>query len=118
MIQHEYSFTRNIAIDDFFSLMVETAGSHGGWKFEIDANLHTMIWTPSILLNAWQMHPKVTAILEEVSEGTTRCRVITRNKGFIDPFGIFKRVHEKSYKKLFGLLREISREHETPENEK
>jgi len=113
MIQHEYTFTRNIAIEHFFSLMMENAGSHAGWIFDHDPTLYTIVWKPTILLNAWQMHPKVTATLEEVSIGTTRCKVITVNKGFIDPFGIFKRVHKKAYKKLFAPLREVSKEHET-----
>ena len=118
MIQHEHTFTRKIAIDDFFNLMVKNTGRHAGWKFELDAGLYTIVWTPSILLNAWQMHPKVTATLEEVSEGTTRCRVTTVNKGFFDPFGIFKRVHLKTYNKLLGPLRELTKDHESASNGK
>lgn len=110
IIQHEFVFTRNIDINAFFSLMMENRASHPGWKFEHDPSIYTIVWTPTILLNVWQMHPKVTATLEQVSKKTTRCRVTTTNKGFFDPFGIFKRVHKKSYKKLIGPLRDATRE--------
>jgi hypothetical protein len=113
MIEHEYRFTRNIAIEDFFALMMENRGSHTGWKFEHDPALYTIVWTPTILLNVWQMHPKVTATLEEVSKGATQCKVVTINKGFIDPFNIFKHVHEKSYKRLFDPIRKASKQVET-----
>jgi len=115
MIQHEYSFTRNLPIENFFSLMIQHIGNHQGWKVEPDLNGYTIVWTPTIFYNIWQVHPKVIATLEKVSEGTTRCRVLTTNRGrvFIDLFGIFKRVHKKSYTQLLGPIRQATKEYAT-----
>lgn len=115
MIEHEFDFTRKIGIDDFFDLMVENRGRHTGWKFEYDPSTYTIVWTPSILLNIWQVHPKVTASLEKISDTSTRCTVKTVNKGkfFFDLFGIFKKVHKKSFHKLFDEVRTKTRETET-----
>lgn len=115
MVQHEYHFTRNIKIETFFKLMMENRGRHTGWKFEHDPSIYTIVWTPSILLNIWQVHPKVTASLEVISKTKTRCTVRTVNKGkfFFDLFGIFKKVHEKSFHKLFDEVRTKTKEYES-----
>lgn len=111
-IRHEFSFTRNIPIDEFFNLMIENRGSFTGWKFEHDPQRYTIEWSPTILLNIWKMHPKVTAVLTQVSDAKTQCTVTTENKGLIDPFKIFKRTHEKSYKKLFGHIVKLTMDYE------
>lgn len=111
-VRYEFSFTRKIPIDDFFNLMVENRGSYAGWKFEHDPQSYTIEWSPTILLNIWKMHPKVTAVLRQLADEETSCIITTVNKGLIDPFKILKRTHEKSYEKLFGHIVQLSKEYE------
>ncbi len=106
MIQNEYSFTRDLPIEDFYSLLLQQKGAHAGWKFEAAEPIYTIVWTPMIILNVWRLHPKVTAKLEVISEDKTLCKIKATNKGFMDPFGLFKSFHDKTVEKLFRDLKE------------
>lgn len=112
MIQNEYEFTRNIPIDDFFSLLLKNRGSHTGWKFEYSESTHTVEWSPTILINIWRLNPKVTATLEAVSKKKTVCKITTANGGFLDPFKLFKRYHDKTVNKLFSSVKQQTQEYE------
>lgn len=111
-IQYKFTFTRDIPIDAFFNIMMVNRGVYPGWKYEHDPHSYTIEWSPTILLNIWKIHPKMTAVLKREPDGKTLCTVTTTNKGFIDPFNIFKRTHEKSYEKLFGHIVELTKEYE------
>lgn len=112
MIRNEYEFTRNIPIDDFFSLLLKNRGSHTGWKFEYNEHTYTVEWSPTIIIDIWRLSPKVTATLEAVSKEKTVCKITTANGGFFDPFKLFKRYHDKTVNKFFASVKQQTLEYE------
>ncbi len=48
IIQHEFTFTGNIDMNESFALVMENRGSHAGWKFGHDPSIYTIAWTPNI----------------------------------------------------------------------
>lgn len=118
MIQNEYKFTRNIPIDDFFSLLLKNGPDHAGWRFEYDASTHAVVWTPTILINIWRLNPKVSARLEAVAKDKTVCKITAANAGIIDPFKLFKRHHDRTVKKLFYNVKQQTQDYEpAPEDD-
>jgi len=92
--------------------MMQHMDNPTGWRLEVDESKYSMVWTPTVLINIWRLHPKVTATLEARSKEETVCKIVTMNSGLMDPFGVFKRFHAKTVTKLFSKIRQKTREYE------
>jgi hypothetical protein len=101
MLIFEYESQENTPIRVLFLLIVRHGENLRDWKFQYDEPQYSMIWTPTFSKNLWIRHPNVTATLHEVEKSITYCAVTMLNFGDRDPLGAFKKVNDKTYKRLF-----------------